>query len=41
LTWIVARQPGLLGVLCPDQNQPLSVCQRPAAAGLQKDSDDD
>ena len=41
VTWIVARQPAPFGLLCPYQNQTLSVCQIPAAAGLQKDSDDD
>jgi hypothetical protein len=41
VTWIVARQPAPFGLLCPYQNQTLSVCQLPASAGSQKDGDDD
>ena len=36
VTWIVARRPAPFGLLCPYQNQTLSVCQLPAFAGVDR-----
>jgi hypothetical protein len=41
VTWIVTRQPAPRGLLCPYQNQTVSVCRLPPGIGPLKDLNDD